>query len=67
MEAGIFKAEHKADQACMLWEVILEKAASECSPVLIGLLGIACDLNHGIYSDLSFIREEDSSEQEKNS
>ncbi|MDK9356722.1 hypothetical protein [Lelliottia wanjuensis] len=51
---SITEAQYKTSLACSLYEVILEKAAKECSPVLIDLISLACDLNH--QTDI-FLRE----------
>lgn len=46
-------AEFKSAMAASLWEVILEKANEECSPQLIDLLCMACDINHEIRQALA--------------
>nr|DAL17462.1 MAG TPA_asm: hypothetical protein [Caudoviricetes sp.] len=49
---SIDSAEYKSALATSLWEVILEKANEECSPQLIDLLCMACDINHEIHQAL---------------
>lgn len=49
-------AKHKADLASSLYSVILEQACKECSPDLLNLISIACDLNQQISQSL---RDED--------
>lgn len=46
------QAEYKSALACSLWEVILEKANDECSPVLTNLLCMACDINYEVHRAL---------------
>ncbi|MBF2749015.1 hypothetical protein ISN41_13060 [Enterobacter bugandensis] len=50
---SIERAEYKSAMAASLWEVILEKANEECSPQLIDLLCMACDINHEIHQALA--------------
>ncbi|MER2978874.1 hypothetical protein [Serratia bockelmannii] len=53
MDNPVAFAEVKAERACNLWEVILEKIATEeLTPQLAGLLYLACDLNQEIYRAL---------------
>lgn len=54
---AINKIEYKSQVASSLYEVILEKAANECSRQLFDLLGIACDLNQSIHKDAITIVE----------
>lgn len=49
-------AKHKASLVSSLYCVILEQAANECSPDLLNLISIACDLNQQISQSL---RDED--------
>ncbi|HEM7577727.1 TPA: hypothetical protein U2J86_004765 [Serratia marcescens] len=46
------QAEYKAGLAQSLYEIILEKASSECSDTLLNLISIACDFNHEIHRAL---------------
>lgn len=46
------QAEYKSGLVSSLWEVILDQANKECSPVLVDLLSIACDFNHEIHRAL---------------
>lgn len=48
----IASAEHKAETATHLWEVILERAYDECTPTLLGLLELACDINQDILREM---------------
>ena len=45
-------AKYKAELAGSLYSVILEQAAGECSPDLLNLISIACDLNQQISQSL---------------
>lgn len=47
------KAEYKSGLAYSLWEVIRYKACKECSPVLVDLLSLACDINHEVHQSLA--------------
>lgn len=49
-------AKYKADLASSLYSVILDQVAGECSPDLLNLISIACDLNQQIIQSL---RDED--------
>lgn len=48
------QAEYKSGLACSLWEAILDKACKECSPVLVDLLSLACDINQEVHQSLAF-------------
>ena len=47
------KAEYKSGLAYSLWEDIRYKACKECSPVLVDLLSLACDINHEVHQSLA--------------
>lgn len=49
-------AKYKASLVSSLYCVILEQEANECSPDLLNLISIACDLNQQISQSL---RDED--------
>lgn len=46
-------ADYKARQVSSLYSVILEQASGECSPDLLNLISIACDLNQQISQSLN--------------
>lgn len=46
------QAEYKSALTASLYEIILEKACSECSATLLNLISIACDLNQEIHRAL---------------
>ncbi|WP_329502696.1 hypothetical protein [Klebsiella aerogenes] len=46
------QAEYKSGISTSLWEVIIELANKECSPVLLDLLSIACDFNQEVHRAL---------------
>ena len=50
-------AEYQAGLACSLYEVILEKAVKECSPQLLDLISLACDINQQVYHSLETATE----------
>lgn len=45
-------AEYRAGLACSLHETIMEKACNECSPQLIDLISLACDINQEVHQSL---------------
>lgn len=49
-------ARYKADLVSSLYSVILDQASGECSPDLLNLISMACDLNQQISQSL---REKD--------
>lgn len=48
----LFQAEYKSALAQSLYEIILEKACTECSETLLNLISLACDLNQEIHHEL---------------
>ncbi|MHA3551391.1 hypothetical protein ACX1IT_18435 [Yersinia enterocolitica] len=50
---SIEQVEFKLSLVSSLWEVILERAGSECSPSTLNLLSLACDINHEACQSLS--------------
>ena len=46
------QCEYKSALASSLYEIIMEKAAVECSVSLLNLISIACDFNQEIHSSL---------------
>ncbi|HEI6731049.1 hypothetical protein [Yersinia enterocolitica] len=50
---SIEQVEYKLSLVSSLWEVILERAGSECSLSTLNLLSLACDINHEAYQSLS--------------
>lgn len=46
-------AAYKARLVTSLYSVILERASGECSPDLLNLISIACDLNQQISQSLN--------------
>lgn len=45
-------AEYRTGLACSLYETIMEKACNECSPQLIDLISLACDINQEVHRSL---------------
>lgn len=43
------QCEYKSALASSLYEIIMEKACDECSPTLINLISLACDINQEIH------------------
>ncbi|CNG45517.1 hypothetical protein [Yersinia enterocolitica] len=50
---SIEQVEYKLSLVSSLWEVILERAGSECSLSTLNLLSLACDINHEACQSLS--------------
>lgn len=46
------QAEYHAELATSLFEVIMDKACEECSPQLLHLISLACDINFEVYRAL---------------
>lgn len=46
------QAEYQAELATSLYEVIMDKASQECSPQLLYLISLACDINFEVYRAL---------------
>jgi hypothetical protein len=46
------QAEYQAELATSLYEVIMDKACQECSPQLLHLISLACDINYEVHRAL---------------
>ena len=50
---SIEQVEYKLGLVSSLWEVILERAGSECSSGKLNQLSLACDINNEAHQSLS--------------
>ncbi|HDL7797757.1 TPA: hypothetical protein PXP53_000690 [Yersinia enterocolitica] len=50
---SIEQVEYKLGLVSSLWEFILARTGSECSPGTLNLLSLACDINHEACQSLS--------------